>query len=374
MPQTLRLTLFLTHTLSLRTWHELGTFDREIALYLKLQAKGVTVNIVSYGGRDEYEFASCIPDIRILCNWIGWSEKRYAQRLHQLHGFYLWQSDIYKTTQLNGAQVAVRASKFWKRPLIVRFGYLWSAFAEQNHPLESEWVQRIHRIQNEAFQVANHVVMTAPMMLDDVRKVAPYVDQKTTIIPNYVDTNLFRPVDQPKKYDLVFVGRVAEQKNLHSLLQVIQGTEYSLAIAGDGQLREALQSEFGDLDGRLHWLGRVRHPELPNLINQGRAFILPSLYEGHPKSLIEAMACGVPVIGTRVRGIKHVIEHGINGYLCDLDEASLLQSINHVFSQPELMVKIGENARQFAVEQYSLDKIAQKEYDLLRSIAFQNGK
>ncbi len=364
----MRLTLFLTHSLSLRTWDEQGTFDRELAIYRKLRDKGVAINIVSYGGREEYEFASKIPDMRILCNWVGWTEKRYTQRLHQLHGLRLWRSDVFKTNQLNGSQVAVRASRLWKRPLVVRFGFLWSAFAEQNHAIESDWVQRIHRIQNEAFQHASRVVMTSPLMLDDVRRFAPTIDSKVTIIPNYVDTDLFRPIDQPKTYDLVFVGRVAEQKNLHSLLTAIRNTSYTLAIVGDGDLREPLQREFNDLSEQIFWLGRVPHVELPKLINQGRVFILPSHYEGHPKSLIEAMACGVPVIGTRVRGIKQVIEHGMNGILSETDATSLYQAIESTLSKPDLMTEIGRNARHFALDNYSLDQIAQTEYDMLRSV------
>ena len=365
----MRLTVFLTHPLSLRTWYEQGIFDRELAIYRKLQEKGVAINFVSYGGRDEYDFASQIPDMRILCNWIGWSEKRYTQRLHQLHGLRLWQSDVYKTNQLNGAQVAVRASQLWNRPLIVRFGFLWSAFAEQNHALESDWVQRIHRIQNDAFQHASRVVMTSPLMLDDVRKVAPTIDDKVTIIPNYVDTERFCPLEQSKVYDLVFVGRVSEQKNLRSLLTAIRNTDYTLAIAGDGDLRESLQEEFNDLGERVHWLGRVAHPELPTLINQGRVFILPSHYEGHPKSLIEAMACGVPVIGTRVRGIKQVLEHEKTGILCEPDAESIRYAIDNILTKPDLRAQIGANARQFAVEHYSLEQIAQTEYDVLRAVA-----
>lgn len=368
----MRLTVFLTHSLSLQTWHEQGIFDRELAIYRKLQEKDVEINLVSYGGRDEYDFASQIPDMRILCNWIGWSEKRYTHRLHQLHGLHLWQSDIYKTNQLNGAQVAVRASTLWNRPLIVRFGFLWSAFAEQNHTLDSAWVQRIHRIQNEAFQYASRVVMTSPLMLDDVQKVAPTIDDKVTIIPNYVDTDLFCPIDQPTVYDLVFVGRVTEQKNLHSLLNAIRGTTYTLAIAGDGNLRDSLQQEFNDLGEQVVWLGRVSHPELPKLINQGRVFILPSNYEGHPKSLIEAMACGVPVIGTRVRGIKQVIEHGVTGVLCEPDDQSLLQAIESVLSKPNHVATMGNNARQYAIEHYSLDQIAQKEFDVLHAVVTQH--
>lgn len=364
----MRLTLFLTQSLSLRTWYEQGTFDRELAIYRKLQDKGVHISIVSYGDRAEFELSSQIPDMQILCNWVGWSDKRYTQRLHQLHGFRLWQSDLYKTNQLNGAQVAVRASKFWKRPLVVRFGYLWSAFAEQNHAPDSEWVQRIHSIQNEAFDHANRVVMTSPLMLDDVRQVAPTIDEKVTIIPNYVDTDLFRPLETSKDYDLVFVGRVTQQKNLRNLFSAIRGTSYTLAIVGDGDLSDVLRDEFSDLDEQVDWLGRVPHSDLPELINRGRVFILPSLYEGHPKSLIEGMACGVPIIGTRVRGIKQVIVHEHNGYLCEPDTDSLRDAIQRILAQPQLMQTMAQQARRYALEYYSLAQIADYEYHMLRDI------
>jgi len=364
----MRLTLFLTHTLSLHTWYEQGTFDRELALYRKLQAMGISIQIVSYGGRDEYDFRSQLDGMRILCNWIGWSEKRYTQRIHQLHGLRLWQSDLYKTNQLNGAQVAVRASTVWKRPLIVRFGYLWSAFAEQNHAPESDWVQRIHRIQNEAFTHADRIVMTSPLMLDDLRQLMPQVEDKVTIVPNYVDTALFRPLDVAKEYDLVYVGRVSAQKNLANLLDAMRQNNYTLAVIGDGDLYETLRNSYADLDERVTWMGQVAHDRLPTLLNQGRVFILPSLYEGHPKSLIEAMACGLPVIGTDVRGIKQVIQHDVNGYLCDPDRASIGSAIDTILSSTDAMIRLGKSARDYAQTRYSLDTIAQTEYNLYKTV------
>ncbi len=364
----MRLTLFLTHTLSLRTWHDMGTFDREVAIYRKLQNMGVSIDIVSYGGREEYEFRSQLPDMRILCNWIGWSSKRYTYRLHQLHGLRLWQSDLFKTNQLNGAQVAVRASRLWHRPMIARFGYLWSAFAEQTEAPESKELERIHRIQNEAFAYANRVVMTSPLMLDDVRQAMPTIDDKVTIIPNYVDTDLFRPHDVDKQYDLVFVGRVTAQKNLDNLLSALRNTNHTLAIVGDGDCYESLRQKFADIEDRVFWLGRVNHLDLPKVINQGRVFILPSDYEGHPKALIEAMACGMPVIGTRVRGIRQIIEHGQNGYLCETSIDSLFNAITEVLAKPELMLHLGQFARNFVVENYSLDMIVEMEYKLYQDV------
>lgn len=365
----MRLTLFLTRAHSLRTWHEQGTFDRELALYRRLQGMGVQINIVSYGGRNEYDFASQIPEMNILANWINWSEKRYEHRLYQLHGWRLLRSDVFKTNQLNGAEIAVQASKTWRKPLIVRFGFLWSAFAKQNHEEDSRWVQRIEDIEKTAIHHAKKVVMTSELMLPDVLEKSPEAESKVVIIPNYVETDVFCPINIDKAYDLVFIGRVAEQKNLHALLTAIKQTGYSLAIVGDGELKTDLQQEFSDIGERVLWLGKVEHQQLPQLINQSRVFILPSHYEGHPKALIEAMACGIPVIGTRVRGIEQVIEHGQNGYLCETNSESIRQALNDVLSNPQLMDHLGTKARQFALENYSLDHIAQMEYALLHEVA-----
>ena len=84
-----------------------------------------------------------------------------------------------------------------------------------------------------------------------------------------------------------------------------------------------LRERFGDLGGRIHWLGRINNEELPTYINSARAFVLCSLIEGHPRVMIEAMACGMPIIGTNVPGISNVLQHEVTGYLCDTDADSI---------------------------------------------------
>jgi glycosyltransferase involved in cell wall biosynthesis len=69
---------------------------------------------------------------------------------------------------------------------------------------------------------------------------------------------------------------------------------------------------------------------LPDELNVSEIFILPSLYEGNPKALIEAMACGKPVIGTKVTGIKELILHGETGLLCDPDIDSIRETIKNL--------------------------------------------
>ena len=97
-------------------------------------------------------------------------------------------------------------------------------------------------------------------------------------------------------------------------------------------------------------------------------FVLPSLYEGQPKTLIEAMAMGMPVLGTDVPGIREVISHGDNGWLCLSDVASLNEAVKNLITDSEKRKKLGEGARRTVEMNYSLDKIVDMEINLIRDL------
>ena len=84
------------------------------------------------------------------------------------------------------------------------------------------------------------------------------------------------------------------------------------------------------------------------------------------------MATGLPIIGTEVMGIASTIEHEKTGYLCGTDADSIAEAIQTVLAQPELMHKLGVAARQFAMENFSLDHIAQREYELYHEVLERN--
>jgi glycosyltransferase involved in cell wall biosynthesis len=104
---------------------------------------------------------------------------------------------------------------------------------------------------------------------------------------------------------------------------------------------------------------------LPEILNRHEIFTLPSLWEGMPKTLLEAMSCGLPVIGTKIDGTKEVITHGKNGILCDTDSNSISDTIINLMGDEALKEKLGENARRTIVENYSLDILAKKELGLM---------
>ena len=119
----------------------------------------------------------------------------------------------------------------------------------------------------------------------------------------------------------------------------------------------------------ITFAGNLDNLALPHLLNQARAFILPSFYEGHPKALLEAMSCGLVCIGTNVEGIREEIRHGESGYLCDTDPQSIAGAIETVLStEPEACSRIGEAARQHVVGNYSVERVLEMELDVLRSV------
>ena len=83
-----------------------------------------------------------------------------------------------------------------------------------------------------------------------------------------------------------------------------------------------------------------------------------------PKTLLEAMACGLPVIGTRIDGTKEIIEHGNNGILCDFDSGSIRKAIITLMKDGELRRRIGLNARKTIEEKFSLVKLIENELEL----------
>jgi len=343
-----------------------GMLHREIALYQRLIARGYEVSFITYGDATDLSYASELGGIRILCNHSGLAPQRYEEELLMIHRAELENAHVIKTNQMCGADAALKAAQRYNKPLIARCGYMWSWNAEREHGFDSAIATEARRVEETVFSAARKVVVTADAMRSDVVKRIPGTDSRIAVIPNYVDTGLFRPRETARdKSTVVFIGRLAPEKNVQSLLEATLSLGISLVVIGEGRLRPQLQEMYPDGDGRVRWEGNVPNHKLPDYLNAAMVFALPSHYEGHPKVLIEAMACGVPVLGGDSPGIRNLVEHGVNGYLCGTDTMSIREALEELLKNPALREKIGRNAREFAVKNYSLDRILDMELAVL---------
>ncbi|MBI5252484.1 MAG: glycosyltransferase family 4 protein [Desulfomonile tiedjei] len=369
---SVNLVLFLTRGGALRTGAMLGLLEREVSVYRRLMEHDFRVSFITYGDTSDLNYQEKLGGIRVLCNEGGIPPEKYEAALLTIHARALEDCHVIKTNQSNGAEFALQAARNFKKLLVARCGYMWSFNSQREFGYDSLEAQHARSVEENVFSSADKIVVTTEAMRLDIVRRIPRASARTRIIPNYVDTELFRPRDAIREPNsLIYVGRIAPEKNLEALLEAVSELPVSLMVVGEGRLRPALQQRFSDLDGRVTWEGNIPNSQLPGLFNLSEIFILPSLYEGHPKTLIEAMSCGLPAIGGDSPGIREVISHGKNGYLCGTDSNAIRRAILELTKNPGLKSKLGENAREHALENYSLDRILELEEAVLLDVARQ---
>ncbi len=190
------------------------------------------------------------------------------------------------------------------------------------------------------------------------------------VIPNGVDSSVFLPepgaAGAEDCFQILFAGRLREQKNLGLLLDELarlrhEGVAFRLHVAGDGKLGEALRQHARrlGLDGGVVWHGWIARKELLALYQSADCFVNPSLYEGLPNTVLEAMACGLPVVASRVPGNDALVVDRETGLLFSLEEPEQLGgALMRLERDRPAARQMGAAGRARAVEQFSWDAVA----------------
>jgi glycosyltransferase involved in cell wall biosynthesis len=144
----------------------------------------------------------------------------------------------------------------------------------------------------------------------------------------YIDFNIFKPLNLEKKYDLIFVGRLEKNKGIDLLLEIAKKSNLKILIVGAGSMHDSIKSKIENCKLKivLHGFAKDSH-EIANLINQSRALIMLSYNEGGPRVILEALACGVPVVATSVGIVPEIID-GTNGKIIDWSADDAISAFN----------------------------------------------
>jgi glycosyltransferase involved in cell wall biosynthesis len=324
--------------MSLEDWAESGLFSREVKLYRELHREGMNVQLVTYGGTNDREWNSELDGIDVVPVYEHMSRPRTMVG-ELVKSFlipwvihpYLSRSDLFKTNQMMGAWVAVIAKLRYRKPLLLRCGYEMSEFFR--HARVSRW-QR-----------------SAGWLL-------------SLVWPNWIDVKEFAPpsVRSENRHGVLFVGRISDQKNLLLLVEAIAGTDQPLLVVGDGKCTSSVRTRARALGVRVEFRGQIANELLPEIYRQCAVYVICSRYEGNPKTLLEAMACGCAVVGTDVPGTREIISHEENGLLVGEDPGELRAALRRILADKELRGKLAGAARKWVKQTHSLESAVNSEW------------
>jgi glycosyltransferase involved in cell wall biosynthesis len=196
--------------------------------------------------------------------------------------------------------------------------------------------------------------------------------KKVTLIPNWV--KFIEPTK--RQFDrlddsgarIIFVGRLHPVKRVPLLVEAFclfsqVFPDARLIIVGDGDERKNLERLIKNLklDDRVDIMGFQDHDRVLSLMAQSDMIVLPSIIEGNPRVLVEAMMLKVPIVATNVAGITDMVKHDETGYLVSraLPEA-LAQAMKYILMNKEYSLRITENAFKYAKQHFSREYVLEK--------------
>lgn len=376
----MKLALFFTRGMSLETWIKSGLFSREKLLYEEHLRRNTLSEVLwfTYGSQDEkYEYELKLlgqlhPKI-IVCPKPKVFYGKIGDLLYSFMLPFFWRSklkdtQILKTNQVDGSWSAVLASKLYNKKLVLRTGYTVTQLEKHINP--HRWIRnyRYTLVENVAYNNCDVAIVTSCHNKRYLVDMYHLSGNMINIIPNYIDTAKFYPTANEKiKNRIIFVGRLSKVKNIYNLIDAVEKAGVDLDIYGTGEQEQELKEYVRGRHVKIRLMGVVPNDSLPNVLNKYKYFILPSLHEGMPKTLLEAMACGLICVGTNVGGISEIIVDRENGYLVEgFDSAAISKVLSKVVNADN--DEVGVNAIKAIDYYYSLNAVVEKEADVFRQI------
>jgi len=224
-------------------------------------------------------------------------------------------------------------------------------------------------------KMAKAVVTVSEFNKDHINRHLKVPAEKIQVIHCGVDLAFFNIDDHEDRNFILSVARLDPVKGLHYLVEACnilkeRGLQVECIIVGEGPERDSLELLVSELklDGRVKLVGGKTCNELLDYYRYAKVFVLPSVYEAMGVATMEAMACRIPVVATKVWGVPELVENGVNGFLVPpKDPRKLADAIEILLKDPELCRKFGEEGRQKVEREFNLEKQVRKLIELWES-------
>jgi glycosyltransferase involved in cell wall biosynthesis len=367
----LKVAVFFTWNYALTTWSESGTLSRELKFFEKIENENdVSFSFFTYGNTQDSKlaFEYKLQEVHPIYS----SAKYYKSKiLRILSSIYLpfkikekiENVDLLFQNQLLGCWIPILIKKIYKKPLIIRTGYDMLDFAKQDK--KSYLIIFLYKIlTNFAVKNCNYFTVTSKNDFNRFVSNYPKYKEKFLLRPNWVEVNDLTEFTERHSNRVLAVGRLVSQKNFSYLISEFENmkTNWVLDIVGTGPDVEKLSGQAKKQNVNINLIGSMNNEELLQLYQKYKYFISTSLFEGNPKSLLEAMGSGCIVIGSNINNHSEIISDNINGYLFEIKKSYLQRKFELVLEDYANLPLISKNAHMFIKNEHSLNSSTETFY------------
>lgn len=337
-----------------------GGAERQLTgLAVFLQKEGYDVQVITYLERQFYEHYLIKNSVKYALH--PELLNRYTRIFYLVKILKLYRPDVV-ISFLPSVNISMCIVKiFYKYKLIVSERSYTMNFGYKNN------------FKYNLYRLANCVVPNSVSESLNIQQHYPFLESKIFVIPNFVDTDSFYPIENKNKCNIpimLCVGRLIPSKNVLKLIEAIKiisdkGIEIKVKWVGKQYNKQYLVSvrEY-IIRNKLSeiFLLKDQTEDIVEEYQQADIFCLPTLFEGYPNVVCEAMSCGLPVVCSNVCEIPNIVKEGENGFLFDpANVDSIACAIEKCLSLPKYeLIKIGENNRKKIIKENSKNSFVGK--------------
>jgi glycosyltransferase involved in cell wall biosynthesis/SAM-dependent methyltransferase len=380
------LVLVFTGGVSLREWHDAGGLQREWALYHRLvPAHYPRMIAVTHGGADDLAIARHADlgaAVTIVCNDTGLERAAYEAsvpaRVRDLLGVHDAGRVLVKTNQFKGGGLAFSVAAELRAAgiaaaLLARAGYHWSRHVARDEGSASPAAAEAAALEGELCRAADLVAVTTALIADDLRWRHALPEDRVRVVPNYVVDEAADASAAPAGAAMRIPGSVLVAGRLHPRKRVDLAIRAAaacpslrtLTIVGDGPDRAALERLARDLRVPAVFTGRLDHHDLLDRMARTEVFLQCALFEGHPKTVLEAMATGAGVVVADTPGLGDVVRDNHTGVRVPFDPdapndasaARFAESLESLLTDHDLRTRLARAAARHVHATMSLSAV-----------------
>lgn len=365
-----KILVFLTNNLSLQTWHNSKILDREIFPFVSRTKYDFI--FISYGSGDEEKFIEEYPNLSVYKLRRPNLKKLFFLRIYQPFFSLLFDkklnslvnnSNLILSNQMDGALLPAILALFNKKKFILRTGYSFSFFSYKNRKSNIFVNYALYFYEFLCILISSKYTVSSIYEYDFIKKRYSFFSKKTFIVPNWIDIKKFKPTKNKEfnKISLISIGRLEPQKNPFDLVLISKISNIPLTIIGDGVLKPILLDFIKDINAPVKILSKIANNDLPKIINNHSLYISTSLYEGSPKTVLEAMSCGLITVAYEAVGINEIIVNKKNGFITAPSPYIMSKLIKDIILDQYKLLEISNKARSFILKFHSYEKIIKKQ-------------